>query len=103
MAEFKIQKQSAENIYQGETLFIGPEQTGAAAARLDALLDRIDSERSEEGEWAELRAEVETARSALPERTAAVGALERARVVAMTLRAGSIVAAIATVISSFTQ
>ncbi|WP_405536399.1 hypothetical protein OG787_24570 [Streptomyces sp. NBC_00075] len=103
MAEFKIQKQTAEIINQGENLFIGPQQASAATARIDALLGQIDTECSEADEWTELRAEVESARSALPEREAAVGALERARVVALALRAGSIVAAIATVISSFTQ
>ncbi|WP_328495161.1 hypothetical protein OHS59_22275 [Streptomyces sp. NBC_00414] len=103
MADFKITKQSAESIYQGETLFIGSEQSGATAARLDALLDRIDRERTATGEWADLRAEVENARRALPESTPAISALERAREVASSLRATSIVAAISTVIGSFVQ
>jgi hypothetical protein len=103
MADFKIKKQSAENIYQGETLYIGPEQASVTAARLDALLARIDEEPSEAAEWGDLRAEVESARYALPERTAAVGALERAQTIATSLRATSVVAAIATVISSFAQ
>jgi hypothetical protein len=102
VAEFNIDKQSAQNIYQGETLHIGPEATSTALAHLGALLARIDEQSAPADEWAALRAEVEQARDSLPEREAAVGALARARDIATGLRAGSITATIAMIVSSLT-
>ncbi|MEU4491873.1 hypothetical protein OG729_02470 [Streptomyces sp. NBC_00210] len=100
MAEFHIDKQSAQNIYQGETLHIGPETTSTALAQLGALLARIDEQSAPADDWAELRAEVERARDSLPEREAAVGALARARDIATRLPVGSIATTIAMIISS---
>lgn len=103
MAKFNIKKQRADQIFQGEQLFIDSAQSGKAVARLDALLERIDVEGTGADEWTLLRAEVEGARDALPEAAPTVGALERARAIALGLRATSVVAAITGVIATLAQ
>ena len=103
MAEFNIKNQRADQIFQGEQLFINSEQSSEAAARLDALLARIDAEGTGSDEWTLLRAEVEGARGTLPEPVSTVGALERARAIALGLRATSVVAAVTSVIATLTQ